>query len=109
MWLNRAARRGAPAAQLQLAAIYAVGAIVPVDKAKAYYWYCVAAKPVESDVTIFNIAQVHSFARRRAQTLGASLTPAEREAVSGHVAEWAPTASVPYSGQVYAGVGPVPR
>lgn len=103
LWLNRAARRGAPAARLQLGQLYAVGAIVPVDKVKAYYWYSVAAKAVQSDVTIFNIAQVRSFARRRAQTLGVSLTPAERESVSSHVAVWAPIASVPYGGEVYVG------
>lgn len=103
MWLNRAARRGAPAAQLQLAAIYAVGAIVPVDKAKAYYWYCVAAKPVQSDVTIFNINRVRLFALRRAETLGPSLTSAERASVSRDVTAWVPISSVPYSGHVYLG------
>lgn len=102
-WLNRAASNGAPAAQLQLAAIYAVGAIVPVDKTKAYYWYCVAAKPVHSDITIFNIRQVHFFAEGRAQALAASLTPEQLESVSRDVAAWEPTASVPYSGQVYLG------
>ncbi|MGH8201945.1 MAG: tetratricopeptide repeat protein [Steroidobacteraceae bacterium] len=103
LWLNRAARRGAPAPQLQLAEIYAVGAIVPVDKAKAYYWHRVAAKPVQSDVTIFNIMQVRFFAGMRARTLAASLTPAERESVRHEVADWVPTASVPYSGEVNLG------
>lgn len=99
-WLHRAAKRGAPAAQLELGQLYAVGALVPVDKATAYYWYCVAAKPVQSDVTVFNIEQVRFFARRRAQTLSASLTPAQRASVSRQVAAWVPTPSVPYSGDV---------
>jgi hypothetical protein len=99
-WLHRAAERGAPAAQLQLAQIYAIGAVLPVDKAKAYYWYSIAAKPVHSDVTIFNIDQVHFLARMRAQALAASLTPAETAAVDQEVAAWAPTSSVPYSGFV---------
>lgn len=100
LWLNRAARRGAPAAQLQLGQLYAVGALVPVDKAKAYYWYSIAARPVQSDVTIFNITQVRFFASQRAQALGLSLTPAQRASVSGQVAAWVPTPSVPYSSTI---------
>lgn len=103
IWLGRAARRGAPAAQLQLAQLYAVGWLVPVDKVKAYYWYSVAAKPVHSDVTIFNIEQVRFFARARAQTLSDSLTPAQQASVSRQVAAWVPTASVPYSGRIPLG------
>lgn len=100
LWLRRAANRGAPAAQLRLGAIYAYGSIVPVDKAKAYYWYSIAAKPVQSDVTIFDIEQVRFFARMRAQALGASLTPAQRVSIANQVAAWEPTSSVPYSGVV---------
>jgi hypothetical protein len=103
VWLGRAARRGAPAAQLQLAQLYAVGALVPVDKVKAYYWYSIAAKPVQSDVTIFDIEQVRFFARSRAQTLSDSLTPAQQASVSRQVAAWVPTASVPYSGRIPLG------
>jgi hypothetical protein len=103
IWLRRAATRGAPAAQLQLGQLYAEGALVPVDKAKAYYWYSIAAKPVQSDVTIFDIDQVRSFARTRAQALSASLTPAQRASVSQEVAAWVPTHSVPYSGAVPVG------
>jgi hypothetical protein len=102
-WIRRAANRGAPAAQLQLAGIYAAGAIVPADKAQAYYWYSIAAKPVHSDVTIFNIKQVRSFARKRAQTLADSLTPTEQASVARQVAAWAPKSSVPYSGRVTMG------
>jgi uncharacterized protein len=99
-WLQRAASRGAPAAQLKLGQLYAVGALVPVDKVKAYYWYSIAAKPVQSDVTIFNIHQVRVFARKRAQALGASLTPAQRASVSRQVAAWVPISGVPYSGVI---------
>lgn len=99
-WLHRAAERDAPAAQLMLGELYAVGSLVPVDKAKAYYWYSIAAKPVRSDVTIFNIDQVRFFARNRALALAASLTPAERASVGRRVAAWAPARSVPYSGVV---------
>lgn len=102
-WLNRAAARGAPAAQLQLGQMYAVGAVVPVDKAKGYYWYSIAAKPVRSDVTIFDINQVRFFARMRAQALADSLTPDERAAVDQQVQAWLPIASVPYSGFVPVG------
>jgi len=103
VWLHRAAARGAPAAQLQLAQLYAVGAIVPVDKAKAYYWYSIAAKPVRSDVTIFNIDQVRFAARRKADVLADSLTPTVRAAVDQQVAAWAPVSSYPYSGSVTVG------
>lgn len=103
-WFQRAAKRGAPAAQLELGQLYSVGALVPVDKAKAYYWYSIAAKPVQSDVTIFNIDQVRRFARKRAQTLGVSLTPAQRASVRSQVAAWVPISSVPYSGVI-----PMPR
>lgn len=96
-WLHRAAERGAPAAQMQLGALYAIGNLVPVDKGQAYYWYSVAAKPVRSDVTIFNIEQVRRFARRRAAVIAGSLTPAQRAAVDRRVAAWVPLASVPYS------------
>jgi hypothetical protein len=99
-WTRRAANRGAPAAQLQLAAIYAAGAVVPVDKAQAYYWYLIAAKPVRSDVTIFNIKQVRGFARKRALTLADSLKPAEQASVARQAAAWVPKSSVPYSGRV---------
>lgn len=99
-WLNRAAARGAPAAQLQLGQIYAVGALLPVDKLKAYYWFSIAAKPVRSDVTIFNIDQVRFFARMRAQALAGSLTSDQRAAVDQQVAAWASISSVPYSGYV---------
>jgi hypothetical protein len=100
VWLHRAAARGAPAAQLALGQVYAVGSVLPVDKAKAYYWYSLAAKPVHSDVTIFNIVQVRFFARMRAQALAPSLTPAEREDADERVAAWTPTSSVPYSGSI---------
>jgi hypothetical protein len=99
-WFQRAARRGAPAAQLELGQLYAVGALVPVDKAKAYYWYSIAAKPVQSDVTIFNIDQVRRYAGKRAHALAASLTPAQRASVSSQVAAWVPISSVPYSGMI---------
>lgn len=99
-WLRRAAERGAPAAQLQLGQLYAVGALVPVDQARAYFWYSVAAKPVRSSVTIFNIVQVRFFARRRAQALALSLTFPERVSIDRRVAAWMPLASVPYSGRV---------
>jgi hypothetical protein len=99
-WLHRAAERDAPAAQLTLGGLYAVGSLVPVDKAQAYYWYSIAAKPVRSSVTIFNIAQVRSLARRRAQTLVPSLTAAEHAAIERRVAAWEPIASVPYSGVI---------
>jgi hypothetical protein len=99
-WLQRAARRGAPAAQLKLGQLYAVGALLPVDKAKAYYWYSVAAKPAHSDLTIFNIDQVRIVAHSRAQTLAASLTPAERTSVDQQVAAWTTISSVPYSASV---------
>jgi Sel1 repeat len=99
-WLQRAANSGAPAAQLQLAAVYAAGTLVPVDKARAYYWYSIAAKPAASDVTIFNIRQVRSFAQKRAQTLGDSLRPDQRASVGRQVAAWVPTPSVPYSATV---------
>ena len=99
-WLRRSANGGAPAAMLQLGDIYAVGVIVPVDKAQAYYWYSLAAKPVRSDVTIFNIKQVRSFARKRARTLADSLSPAEQASIAGRVAAWVPTPGVPYSGTV---------
>lgn len=99
-WIRRAANRGAPAAQLQLGQLYAVGALVPVDKSEAYYWYSIAAKPVRSDVTIFNIRAVRFFARDRAQLLAASLTPAQRAAVGRRVSAWMPIQSVPYSSTV---------
>ena len=99
-WLQRAAQRGAPAAQLKLGQLYAIGALLPVDKSKAYYWYSVAAKPAHSNVTIFNIRQVRVFARGRAQTLAASLTPAERASVDQQVAAWTAVSSVPYSASV---------
>lgn len=99
-WLQRAAERGAPASQLKLGQLYAVGALLPTDKAKAYYWYSVAAKPVHSDVTIFNIDQVRAFARDRAETLAGSLTPAERASVDQQVAAWTTLSSVPYSASV---------
>lgn len=97
-WLRRAANRGAPAAQLALASFYSAGALVPVDKAQAYYWYLIAAKPVRSDVTIFDIKQVRWFASKRARALAPSLTAAERASVHRRVATWIPMASVPYSG-----------
>lgn len=100
VWLNRAAARGAPAAQLQLGQLYAVGAMLPVDKSKAYYWYSIAAKPVHSDVTIFNIVRVRFFAQMRVQALVPSLAPDERAAADQQVAAWAPIPSVPYSGSV---------
>ena len=96
-WLQRAAKRGAPAAQLKLGQLYAVGAVLPVDEAKAYYWYSVAAKPMHSDVTIFNIDQVRAYASIRARALAASLTAAERASVDQQVAAWTTVASVPYS------------
>lgn len=98
IWLHRAARRGAPAAQLTLGWLYAVGGLVPVDKRRAYFWYSVAAKPVRSDVTIFNIWSVRMRARSRASVLAESLTPAQRAAVERRVAAWRPIPSVPYSG-----------
>ena len=99
-WLHRAAERGAPAAQLDLGELYAVGALVPADKAQAYYWYALAAKPVRSDVTIFNIHQVRWYAYQRAQALAPSLTSAEVAAVRRQVAAWHPMSSVPYSGSI---------
>lgn len=99
-WLHRAAERDAPAAQLLLGQLYAVGNLVPVDKTKAYYWYSLAARPVRSDVTIFNIDEVRIFARERADALADSLTRAERASVSRRVAAWVPLDSVPYSGVV---------
>jgi hypothetical protein len=103
IWLHRAAARGAPAAELQLGQLYAVGSFLPVDKPKAYYWYSIAAKPVRSDVTIFNIVQVRFYAYTRAQALASSLTPAEKAAVDRQVAAWAPIPSVAYSGSVPIG------
>ncbi len=99
-WLHRAAERGAPAAQLDLGDLYAVGALLPADKAQAYYWYSLAAKPVRSDVTIFNIHQVRRYAYQRARALAPSLTSAELAAVRRQVAAWQPTSSVPYSGSI---------
>jgi hypothetical protein len=99
-WLRRAAERGAPAAQLDLGGLYAVGALVPADKVQAYYWYSIAAKPMHSDVTIFNIRQVRWYAHQRAQALAPSLTSAECASVRRQVAAWLPTPSVPYSGSI---------
>jgi len=99
-WLQCAAKRGAPAAQLKLGQLYAVGALLPVDKPKAYYWYSVAARPMHSDVTIFNIEQVHAYARVRAQALAPSLTAAERASIDQQVAAWTTISSVPYSASV---------
>lgn len=99
-WLQSAAKRGAPASQLKLGQLYAVGVLLPVDKAKAYYWYSVAAKPMHSDVTIFNINQVHAYAIVRAHALAASLTPAQRATVDQQVAAWTTIPSVPYSASV---------
>lgn len=103
VWLQRAAARGAPAAQMQLGQLYAVGAVVPVDKAKACFWYSIAAKPVQSDVTIFNIDQVRFEARRKADVLADALTPAERAVIDQQVAAWTPVSSYPYSGTVRLG------
>ncbi|MHB1869446.1 MAG: tetratricopeptide repeat protein [Steroidobacteraceae bacterium] len=99
-WLHRAAERGAPAAQLDLGYLYAVGALVPADKVQAYYWYSIAAMPVHSDVTIFDIRQVRWYALQRAQALAPSLTSAECGSVRRQVAAWLPTPSVPYSGSI---------
>lgn len=71
----------------------AIGTLVPVDKAQAYYWYSIAAKPARSDVTIFNTVQVRFFAQQRAQALADSLSPAQRSAVGRQVAAWVPTSS----------------
>ena len=78
LWLRRAAQRGAPAAQLTLGWLYSVGSLVPVDNRRAYFWYSVAAKPVRSDVTIFDISQVRMLARAKALALAGSLSSAQR-------------------------------
>ncbi len=98
IWLRRAAQRGAPAAQLTLGWLYSVGSLVPVDNRRAYFWYSVAAKPVRSDVTIFDISQVRMLARAKALALAGSLSSTQRAAVERRVAAWQPIPSVPYSG-----------
>ncbi len=99
-WLHRAAERGGPAAQLQLGNLYESGDIVRVDDARAYFWFAVAAKPVRSDVTIYNIAQVRAIAEKDLSRVSAGLTPAQRESIMQRVAAWQPKPSAPFNGNV---------
>lgn len=100
-WTRKAAERGAPAAQLLLGRLYSAGGnLVPLDNAEAYYWDSIAAKPVVSNVYIFNISQIRDVARKRAQTVSRVLTAAQRADIDQRVAAWTPIPSVPYSGVV---------
>jgi len=101
-WIRKAAERGAPAAQMQLGNLYsnANGNLVPLDEAEAYYWYSIAAKPVTSDVHIYNIAHVRDLAHEHARAVAPTLTDVQRAAIDRRVLTWAPTPSVPYSGVV---------
>jgi hypothetical protein len=100
-WTRKAADRGAPAAQLLLGRLYSAGGnLVPLDNTEAYYWDSIAAKPVVSNVYIFNISQVRDVARKRARTVSLVLTAAQRADIDQRVAAWAPIPSVPYNGVV---------
>lgn len=99
-WLNQAAEHGAPAAQWALGDLYERGDAVTVDGAKAYFWFSILAKPVRSNIAIYNIEQLRTIARRHLVNLSVALTQEQRAAIERRVAAWEPEPSPPYNGYV---------
>lgn len=105
-WINKAAERGAPAAQLELGNLYEAGDVIPEDDARAYFWFSVLARPVHSNITIYNIAKLRAIAENHLADVSAALTRAQREEIDQRVAAWKPKPSVPYNGIVPLGSHP---
>ena len=102
-WMNRAAEYGAPAAQLELGNLYAAGEVVPTDNARAYFWFSILARPIHSNVTIYNIEEVRAIAKRRRAQISAVLESAQRDRIDRRVAAWQPKPGVAYSAVVELG------
>lgn len=102
-WMNRAAEYGAPAAQLELGNLYAAGEVVPTDNARAYFWFSILARPVHSNVTIYNIVDVRAIAKRRMAQISAVLGSGQRDRIDRRVAAWHPKPGVAYSAVVALG------
>lgn len=102
-WLNRAAEYGAPAAQLELGDLYAAGEVVRTDNARAYFWFSVLARPVPSNVTIYNITHLRAMATERRAGISAALESIQRERIDRRVAAWHPKRGAAYSAVVGSG------